>query len=754
MRHSFIRPSLAILTGVVVLALTPAQSTDGTLIGFTPESSVAQRALEHRFDAQLEAENLRTWLEHLTRHPNHVGSPGGKENAEWIAARFREWGFDTRIEEYLPLFPTPRERLVELVAPTRYRLKLAEPALREDATSGVTRDRLPTYNAYSADGDVTGEVVYVNYGIPADYDELERRGIDVKGRIVLARYGGSWRGIKPKVAADHGAIACLIYSDPRDDGYAQGDVYPKGAWRMDQGAQRGSVVDMPQYPGDPLTPEVGATADAERMTREEAPTIMKIPVLPISYGDAQPILAAMEGPVAPVAWRGALPLTYHLGPGPARVHVKLAFNWDLTPTYDVIAVMRGSDFPDEWVVRGNHMDGWVFGAGDPLSGMVALMEEARAVGELARTGWRPKRTIVYAGWDAEEPGLLGSTEWAENHAAELRAKAVAYINSDGNGRGFMGVGGSHQFERMITQIGADVTDPETGVTALERLKAALSVSGNEEVSTRPDLRISPLGSGSDYTPFLQFLGIPSLNIGYGGEGGGGSYHSIFDSFDHYTRFGDPTFEYGVALAQTAGRATLRLANADVLPFRYSNLADNVRGYLSEVEKLAADLRKETEVHNRLVRSGAFDLAADPTLAYVAPGEKDPVPYLNFAPVQNAVARLEASAARYDGLMSSALSRGGPDDAGLRQLNGILQGLERRLTWSEGLPRRPWFRHQIYAPGFWTGYGVKTLPGIREGIEERAWDEVRTYVDQVAAALNRMSDGLDEASGRLGGFEAG
>ena len=754
MRHSFIRPSLAILTGVVVLALTPAQSTDGTLIGFTPESSAAQRALEDRFDDQLDARNLRTWLEYLTRHPNHVGSPGGKENAEWIAAQFRAWGFETRIEEYRPLFPTPRERLVELVAPTRYRLRLAEPALKEDATSGVTKDRLPTYNAYSADGDVTGEVVYVNYGVPGDYEELERRGIDVTGKIVLARYGGSWRGIKPKVAADHGAIACLIYSDPRDDGYAQGDVYPEGAWRMDQGAQRGSVVDMPQYPGDPLTPEVGATADAERMTREEAPTIMKIPVLPISYGDAQPILAAMEGPVAPEAWRGALPLTYHLGPGPARVHVKLAFNWDLTPTYDVIAVMRGMDFPDEWVVRGNHIDGWVFGAGDPLSGMVALMEEARAVGELARTGWRPRRTLVYAGWDAEEPGLLGSTEWAENHAAELRAKAVAYINSDGNGRGFMGVGGSHQFERMITQIGADVTDPETGVTALERLRAALSVSGNAGVSTRPDLRISPLGSGSDYTPFLQFLGIPSLNIGYGGEGGGGSYHSIFDSFDHYTRFGDPTFEYGVALAQTAGRATLRLANADVLPFRYSNLSDNVRGYLSEVEKLAADMRTATEAHNRMVKSGAFELAADPTLTYVPPGEKDPVPYLNFAPVQNAVARLEASASRYDGLMASALSQGGLDDAGLRQLNGILQGLERRLTWSEGLPRRPWFRHQIYAPGFWTGYGVKTLPGIREGIEERAWEEVRTYVDQVAAALNRMSDGLDEASGRLSGFEAG
>lgn len=754
MRHSFIRPSLAILTGAVVLASTPVQSVDGNLIGFTAQSSATQRELEGRFDAQLNAENLRTRLKYLTRHPNHVGSPGAKENAEWIAAQFRSWGFDTRIDEYRPLFPTPKERLVELVAPTRYRLKLAEPALKEDATSGVTKDRLPTYNAYSADGDVEAEVVYVNYGIPADYEELARRGIDVKGKIVLARYGGSWRGIKPKVAAQMGAIGCLIYSDPRDDGYGQGDVYPKGPWRMEQGAQRGSVVDMPQYPGDPLTPEVGATVDAERMTREEAPTIMKIPVMPISYGDAQPILAAMEGPVAPTAWRGALPLTYHLGPGPARVHMKLSFNWDLTPAYDVIAVMQGSDYPDEWVIRGNHMDGWVFGAGDPLSGLVALMEEARAVGELAKTGWRPKRTIVYAGWDAEEPGLLGSTEWAEDHATELRAKAVAYINSDGNGRGFMGVDGSHQFERMITQVGAAVTDPETNVTALQRLKAALSVQGDREVDTRPDLRLSPLGSGSDYTPFLQHLGIPSLNIGYGGEGGDGAYHSIFDSYDLYTRFGDGTFEYGVALAQTAGRVTLRLANADVLPFRYSNLAENVKGYLTQVEKLADDKRVETERHNRMVTSGAFDLAADPRLTYVAPGEEVPVPYLNFAPIQNAVSRLEASASKYDRLLDSAMGQGGLDGAQLRRLNGILQGMEQRLLRAEGLPRRPWFRHQIYAPGFWTGYGVKTLPGVREGIEERAWDEVRLFVDEVAAAVNRLSDGLDQAAEVLSQSDAG
>jgi N-acetylated-alpha-linked acidic dipeptidase len=748
MRQRRIRRSAPILTAVALLGFTPQESSDETLLGFTAESSQAERALERRFDERLSAENLRERLRYLTRHPNHIGSPGGKENAEWIAEQFRGWGFDTRIEEYRVLFPTPRERLVEVVSPTHVRLELEEPALREDATSGITRNRLPTYNAYSADGDVEGEVVYVNYGIPADYDELARRGIDVRGKVVLARYGGSWRGIKPKVAAERGAIACLIYSDPRDDGYFQGDVYPKGAYRMEQGVQRGSVADMPQYPGDPLTPGVGATPEARRMTRDEAPTIMKIPVLPISYGDARPILEAMEGPVAPQTWRGALPLTYHLGPGPARVHVRVSFNWDLVPAYDVIATLEGSVYPDEWVVRGNHMDGWTFGAGDPLSGMVALMEEAKAIGELAATGWRPKRTIVFAGWDGEEPGLLGSTEWAEDHARELQEKAVAYLNSDGNGRGFIGVGGSHQLERFVNQIGADVTDPETGVTALARVKALMAVRGSPAPSG--DMTISPLGSGSDYTPFLQHLGIASLNIGYGGEGGGGSYHSIFDSFDHYTRFGDPTFEYGVMLAKTAGRATLRLAEADVLPYRFTSLAEAVSRYLDQVMELADRLRQETERQHRLLDEGLYTLAADPTETWIPPEREKAVPHLSFAPLQNASDRLGDVAKAYDAGLAKRMGQGGVDTNTARRLNELLQGMEQRLTRSEGLPRRPWFRHQIYAPGYWTGYGVKTLPGVREGIEEREWDEVGLFVTEVSAALDRLSDGLEEAARMLGG----
>jgi N-acetylated-alpha-linked acidic dipeptidase len=747
------RFGLSAVCAVLAILFVPA-STHAQLLGFSDESSAMQRDLEADYDSQLNADNLDEWLQYLTRHPTHVGSPGGKANAEWIADKFRSWGFETRIDTYHVMFPTPRERMVELVSPNRYVLKLEEPEVEGDRTSGITQDLLPTYNAYSADGDVEGEVVYVNYGIPADYDELARHGISVEGKIALARYGGSWRGIKPKVAAQHGAIATLIYSDPRDDGYFQGDVYPDGPYRMAQSAQRGSVEDMPQYPGDPLTPGVGATLDAERYTVEESPTIMKIPVLPISYEDAQPILEAMGGPVAPAAWRGALPLTYHLGPGPARVHMKLAFNWDLTPAYDVIAMLPGSEFPDEWVVRGNHMDGWAFGAGDPLSGMVALMEEARSVGEMVKNGWRPKRTIVYAGWDAEEPGLLGSTEWAEDHAAEIQEKAVVYINSDGNGRGFIGVGGSHTLERLANELGDEVIDPQTGISVNDRLKHARAVDGAPDVYTRRDRRIGPLGSGSDYTPFLQHLGIASLNIGFGGESGGGSYHSIFDSYDHYSRFGDPGFAYGITLAKTAGRATLRMANADVLPFRFGNFADNVQMYLGEVKQLAASMRTETELHNRLVENDSYEIASDPTKTYVPPEAKEPVPHINFAPVENAVARLEAAAARYDELMTSAVSQGLLGGGTGERLNNLLQGMEQRMTREEGLPRRPWFRHMIYAPGFWTGYGVKTLPGIREGLEERAWDEVDMFVDEVAAALNRVSDGLDQAAALLSAAEPG
>ncbi len=738
----------AIFLAAATLAFTHGPQDLGPILGFTAESSAAQRELEAMLDSHIRASNLDAWNKDMSSAPNHVGAPHTKRNAEWMLEQFRSWGYEAELAVYHVLFPTPTVRIVEMLEPTRFTAQLAEPVLEQDATSGLTEGRLPPFNAYSADGDVTGELVYVNYGIPADYEELERQGIDVSGKIVIARYGGSWRGIKPKVAAEHGAIATILYSDPLDDGYWQGDVYPDGPYRMEYGAQRGSVSDMPTYPGDPLTPFVGATEDAERYTVEESPTIMKIPVLPISYANALPLLEAMGGPVAPSSWRGALPITYHIGPGPAKVRVKLEFDWSLKPAYNVIATMRGSEFPDQWVMRGNHHDAWVFGSSDPLSGMVATLEEARAIGELAKTGWRPKRTIVYAAWDAEEPGLLGSTEWAEHHAEELREKLVVYINTDGTGRGFLNAGGSHSLERMVNEVAREVHDPLTGATLWERNQARLAINDASRADAI-DLPISALGSGSDYTPFLQHLGIAALNVGMGGESGGGSYHSIYDSYDHYTRFIDPGFEYGATLAKVTGRLTLRFANADVLPHRFTNFVSTADGYVDEVVALADELRDETIQQNALIASGAFELAWDPKKDFVVPTPKDEVPFINFAPLQNSVARLHNVAEVYDGRVEDALATA-IDPATAAELNALIIYSERMLSEESGLPKRPWFRHTIYAPGFYTGYGVKTFPGVREGIEQREWDIVDAQMLRVAQALDRLADLLEASTRVMGG----
>ena len=748
---------LTLLHVALIAALTSltVAADDQQLLGFRGERAAEQRELETHFDSYLRSENLRDWMKRLSARPHHVGSPYGKEIADFLVSQFESWGYDTEIEEFQVLFPTPRTRVLEMIEPSRFTAGLEEPVLEEDSTSGQKEEQLPTYNVYSVDGDVTGELVYVNYGVPGDYQELERRGIDVTGKIVIARYGGSWRGIKPKVAAQHGAIGCIIYSDPRDDGYFRGDVYPKGPYRMDRGAQRGSVADMPLYPGDPLTPNVGATRDAERLDLEAALTLTKIPVLPISYADAAPILEALGGPLAPESWHGALPITYHLGPGPAKVHLKLEFNWDLAPVYNVIARMEGRERPDQWVIRGNHHDAWVNGARDPVSGLVALMEEARAIGELAKTGWRPKRTIVFAAWDAEEPGLLGSTEWAELHADLLKDRAVAYINTDGNSRGFLNMAGSHTLEKFINEIARDVVDPQTHISVSERLRARRLVrgetegKGRDEASDQADHRIGALGSGSDYTPFLQHLGIASLNLSYSGEAAGGSYHSIFDSFDHYTRFIDPQFAYGIALAQTAGRAVLRLAEADVLPFEFGAFSQTVSSYADEVSRLADEMRKATERRNRLIREKRYWAAADPTQTYVPPAPEDPVPYLNFAPLQNALTRLQQTAEGYERAIQAFEASGlelSPSDQG--SLDEILMRTERALTRDAGLPRRPWFTHHIYAPGFYTGYGVKTLPGVREAIEERQWEEASQQIEILWEVIERFAGEVDRASAIL------
>ena len=716
------------------------------IMGFNEARAKTQLDWEKQFDAELNARNLDTWMQFLTSHPHHVGSPQGKANAEYMAGLFRSWGYQTEIVQYDVLFPTPKTRVLELMGSKPYKAKLEEPALKEDRTSGQKAEQLPSYNAYSADGDVTAELVFVNRGIPADYDELERMGISVKGKIVIAKYGGSWRGIKPKVAYEHGAVGCIIYSDPEDDGYMAGDVYPQGPYRPKEGVQRGSVMDMPVYPGDPLTPGIGATKEAKRLDRSEAITIMKIPVLPISYEDALPLLQSLGGPVVPASWRGGLPITYHVGPSKDKVHLKLQFNWDIKPLYNVIAKLPGSEFPDEWIIRGNHHDGWVNGAADPISGMVAEMEEARAIAEMVKKGYQLKRTLVYCAWDGEEPSLLGSTEWAEDHQEELRKKAVAYINSDGNSRGFFGAGGSHTLEPFINEIADVVTDPQTGVSIKDRRYASAVVNADKTARTKmlgnKNIKLSALGAGSDWSGFLQFLGIASLNLGFGGEGSGGEYHSIYDSYDHFTRFKDPGFQYGIALSKTAGRAMMRLANADVLPVDFSSFQKTVADYVAELKTLADQMRSETETENKMISEKLFDMASDPLKGFRSPKPKDAVPYLNFSNLENTMVQLKNSAEEFQKIYGNGMQLTAEKK---KALNELLFKVERALINEKGLPRRSWYKHQIYAPGFYTGYGVKTLPGIREGIEERNWKEAQENIEVVAKTLEVYTNQIKQAT---------
>jgi len=746
--------TVTLLLSTLTLAAAPAEEPV-PLQGFSSNAAQAEREWEGKFRSIPSPDNLRDYMKRLSARPHHVGSPYDKENAEWILSRFKEWGWDAHIENFEVLFPTPKERLVELVEPTKFTAKLEEPTVPEDPTSSQHDEQLPTYNAYSADGDVTGPLVYVNYGVPEDYEQLERLGISVKGAIVIARYGGSWRGIKPKVGAEHGAVGCLIYSDPRGDGYFQGDVFPAGAFRPREGVQRGSVMDDTLYPGDPLTPGVGATKDAKRLPLEDVQTITKIPVLPISYGDAQPLLAALKGPMAPEQWRGALPFPYHLGPGPAKVHLKVKSNWDIKTLYDVIARVGGSEYPDEWVVRGNHHDAWVNGAEDPISGLVAELEEARAFGELLKQGWKPKRTLIYCAWDGEEPALLGSTEWAEEHADELSRHAVAYLNSDSNGRGYLFMGGSHSLEKFINGVARDIEDPEKKISVwkrsqLRRIEGASSPEERQEARERPDLRIGALGSGSDYGAFVDHLGIASLDLGYGGEGGGGVYHSIYDDFYWYTHFSDTSFVYGRALAQTAGTAVMRLADAELLPFDFSDFTDTIHKYTDDLKKLLKSKQDEVREQNKEIEEGVFTATADPQKSFVPPKPEEVPPYLNFAPLENATDALTQSAQRYRKAVEKANANGGAALAGapLSPLNALLVQSERKLTSPEGLPGRPWYKHEIYAPGVYTGYGVKTMPAVRESIEQKKWKQADEGIIEVGRILAAEAALINSAAAEL------
>jgi len=723
------------------------------LLGYSSQASEKEQGWEQKFRDGIVPANIRENMRRLSARPHHVGSPYDKDNAEWILSKFKEWGFDARIETFNVLFPTPKERVVELLEPTKFSAKLQEPVLPSDATSSQTAQQLPTYNAYSIDGDVTAPLVYVNHGNREDYDRLDRLGISVKGAIVIARYGEGWRGIKPKVAGERGAIGCIIYSDPKGDGYYRGDDYPEGGWRPRLGVQRGSVMDT-DYPGDPLTPGVGATAEAKRLTIRDAKTITKIPVLPISYSDAVPLLSELRGPVAPDEWRGGLPITYHVGPGPAKVHLKVSSNWEMKPIYDVIATLHGSD-DNEWVLRGNHHDAWVNGADDPVSGQSALLEEARMLGELHRQGWQPKRSIIYCAWDGEEPGLLGSVEWVETHVDELKKHAVAYINSDSNERGFLGAGGTQDLQSFISSVARDIRDPETNMSVFQRsrLNSIVHAKDAEErknIRSHNDFLLSTLGDGSDYTAFQDYAGISTLSVEFGGENDGTQYHSIYDDFYWYTRFVDTDFVYGRALAQTIGTAIIRLADADLVPVDYSPQAEAIAKYEAELEKILKDKQDEFTERDLELHEGAFAAANDPRRPTVPPPVEVVPPYMNFAPMKNAIELLKKSAERYSKALAAWQREGSPAVSvdKLQAINTDLIAVPRLFLAEKGLPARPWFKNQIYAPGAYTGYGAKPIAAVREYMDEKKWKEADAQIPQVAQVIENVAGGINKAAADL------
>ena len=735
-------------------AQAPANQSSAHLAGYSSQDAATERDWERKFRDGIAPGNIRENMRRLSAHPHHVGSPYDKDNAEWILSRFKEWGFDAKIETFNVLFPTPKIRVVEMLQPTRFQAKLQEPVVPSDPTSGQTSEQLPTYNAYSIDGDVTAPLVYVNYGNREDYEQLDRLGISVKGAIVIARYGSGWRGIKPKVAGEHGAIGCIIYSDPKGDGFYKGDEYPSGGWRPQYGVQRGSVMDT-DYPGDPLTPGVAATADAKRLSIQEAKTITKIPVLPISYGDALPLLSALHGPVAPESWRGALAITYHVGPGPALVHLKVASNWDIKPLYDVIATLHGSDGGQQWVLRGNHHDAWVNGADDPISGQAAMLEEARMLGELHRQGWTPKRSIIYCAWDGEEPGLLGSVEWVEDHVDELRKHAVSYINSDSNGRGFLFPGGTQDLQSFISGVARDIQDPETHMSVFQRshlagIAKAKDAEERSAIRKLSDLPVRALGDGSDYTAFQDFAGISTLSVEFGDEDDGDQYHSIYDDFYWYTHFADTDFSYGRALAETAGTAMMRLASADLIPVDYSPQAEAIAKYEAELEKLLKDKQDEFTERNLELQEGVFTATADPRHPSVPPPAEIVPPYMNFSPMKNAIELLKKSADRYSKALADWQAKGSPalPQQSLDLVNADLLKISRLFLNEKGLPERPWFKNQIYAPGAYTGYGAKPIAPVREYMDEKKWKEAEAQIPQVAQVIENVAAGINRAADDL------
>ena len=683
-----------------IIAFPLYPQTSSTLRGFTPESSILQKKYEEAFKALTSPEICRRELRYLTEEPHLAGTENSYKIAKYLHSKYQEYGLDAQIYEYKVYLPYPIEVRVEMIAPTHYLAVGKEDSWEWDKDSYET-NIVAGYNAYSPDGDVTADLIYVNKGLPDDYRKLAEMGISVEGKIAIARYGGSYRGVKARIAGEQGAIGLIIYSDPADDGYMKGDTYPRGPWRSADAIQRGTVKYIFQYAGDPLTPGWASTKEAHRIPITEAIDLPQIPVAPLAYRDAEPLLRALAGPNVPKGWQGGLPFAYHIGPGLAKVRLKVRSEHKNRPIYNVIAKLKGTENPDQWVILGNHHDAWVYGAADPGSGTASLLEVARCLGQLTQEGYRPKRTIVFASWDAEEFGILGSTEWVEDLKAELQRKTIAYLNVDTATTGTEFYASAvPSLKALVKEVAQTVMDPQTHQTIYEAWR-------QHQDNHVP--RVGNLGSGSDHSPFIGHLGIPSISMGFYGPYG--VYHAMQDTFYWMERFGDPTFRYHVAMTQIWGIMALRLADADILPFDYAAYADEL---LSQLKALQNENKHSTITKDRPERLRAL------------------------------LRKWEIIAADLQKDLTARLENGEYVETAM--INRSLQGLEQILTSESGLPLRPWFKHLAYAPGLHSGYAAVIFPGIQDALEMNDEEQASIEVDRLAEAFQRMIEVLEQIAG--------
>lgn len=697
----------------LLTAQTPAAHPP---LGFAANAVEGQARAERVLLDTVTPASARRWLAALTEEPHVAGTPAEKKVADYVLARFKEFGLETEMVRYDVFLNHPKQVSLKITSPVEEDLKLTEEPYEVDKDS--TMDGMfPAFHGYGASGAAEGQVVYVNYGTPADYARLSGLGISVEGKIALARYGAVFRGLKVKEAQDRGALGVLIYSDPADDGYMRGDVYPDGAMRPESAIQRGSVLFLSHVPGDPSTPGWPSTSGAKRLTREQMTNVPKIPSLPIAYAEAEKILRRLGGPRVPDDWQGGLPFSYHIGPGAARVAMDVQMDEGLKPIYNVIGRIRGSVEPEKLVIAGNHRDAWNHGAVDPNSGTAAQIELARGLAAAMKTGWRPKRTILLASWDAEEYGLVGSTEWAEEHAADLQKNAVAYLNCDSAATGpNLGMSGTPSLLALAMGAARDVPDPNAGGSVgagwEARQRSAWAQQTPVDLHAKQDAtfvpRLAPLGSGSDYTVFIDHLGIPSVDFSFSGSYG--VYHSVYDNFRWMELYGDPGFLYHAAAARLWGLMAMRLASADVVPLRFSTYARDLQVDLD-------NLRRD------VIRRARTPAAADAKPAIAG----------DFAAVLSALQEFSAAGASVDRATDAALAGG--DAAAMRRVSETLMQIERAFLDPKGLPNRPWFRHMLIAPGLTTGYAPWPFPALQEAVEKRDAAMWTTEVKRVVAALD-------------------